>query len=133
MKDRMLWRGKSDGHGWVFGGIIHHEDTDTYFIATMSKDHISYIGCHLKVDPDTVGQCTGLKDKNGKLIFERDVFRHDQSCFAHQQGMVFETYPVVFSRGCFQAGNGELHALVESFRGEIIGNIHDDGHLLEGE
>ena len=74
MKERYLFRAKRKDSGeWVFGGLSYCEKTGAYFITNMGKDHISYIGYHQEVNPDTICQCTGLKDKSGKLIWENDI------------------------------------------------------------
>ena len=74
MNDRYLYRAKrKDNCEWVFGGLSYCEKTNAYFITNMGKDHISYIGFHQEVDSNTICQCTGLKDKNGKLIWENDI------------------------------------------------------------
>ena len=74
MKERYLFRAKRKDSGeWVFGGLSYCEKTGAYFITNMGKDHISYIGFHQEVDPETICQCTGLKDKNGNLIWENDI------------------------------------------------------------
>lgn len=74
MQDRYLFKAKrKDNCEWVFGGLSYCEKTNAYFITNMGKDHISYIGYSQEVDPDTICQCTGLKDNNGKLIWENDI------------------------------------------------------------
>lgn len=74
MQDRYLFKAKRKDNGeWVFGGLSYCEKTNAYFITNMGKDHISYIGFHQEVDSNTICQCTGLKDKNERLIWENDI------------------------------------------------------------
>lgn len=74
MQDRYLFKAKRKDDGeWVFGGLSYCEKTNAYFITNMGKDHISYIGFHQEVDSNTICQCTGLKDKNGRVIWENDI------------------------------------------------------------
>jgi uncharacterized phage protein (TIGR01671 family) len=124
----ILFRGKDAEsgkwlYGWVFGekakSII---ELDTQYV---SKDGVEAY-CTSVVIPETVGQYTGIDDKNGVKIFEGDVLRHT--------GTFEATAPAFFEYGCFWCQFGLWKERVGFFGGtlEVIGNIHDNPELLNG-
>ena len=132
MREHMgLFRGKRlvDGK-WVQGVFCPKE----FIPLRRAVDHAQIIrlvepcdGIWFDVDPDTVGECTGLTDKNGKLIFEGDIFRSND-------GWIVETGSVFYDEGGWCVNNNFLQAFMwgGEVRGAIIGNIHDNPELMKG-
>lgn len=155
-----LYRGKRVDNGeWVQGYLYEHEPplqclvpegyvpkkSKWYILKTAFADwnmprQVEFI----EVDPDTVGECTGLTDKNGKLIFEGDklapfyddidkmVVEFHYGCFMlclyAERGYITES-----GDWCNEGNYGltecePLESYGEDI--EIIGNIHDNKELL---
>lgn len=130
MQDRYLFKAKrKDNCEWVFGGLAYCEKTGAYFITNMGKDHISYIGFHQKVDSNTICQCIGIKDKNGRVIWENDIVEY-RDCTTERYVVVYENDKACFEYqqyGCSIMNFDEM-SRVEV---EVVGNMFDNPELLE--
>ena len=130
----ILFRGKRifDNGQWVEGCLLKVTlDGETWHLIFGDDFQRSGLGItamqHAAVNPVTVGQYTGLKDKNGKRIFEGDIFDWGYA------GAKDLRYVVVYDAG-LAAFVGERSFGFVSLNGidiEIIGNIHDNPELLE--
>ena len=74
----ILFKAKiKDSNEWVIGYYVYVDYLDKHYILVSEKTHDGFSGMlamkQYEVDGDTICQCTGLKDKNGKLILENDV------------------------------------------------------------
>ena len=126
MRD-IIYRGKTKDGEWEYGGVVIYEKdafiiTKEDFSWSIMGDRGDYDGCITPVLPETVGQYTGLTDRNGKKIFEGDIVKNefgeiDKVAFLFGRFVPFNRYP---EYRCFFCE-----------RCEVIGNIHDYPELLE--
>ncbi len=143
MNREIKFRGKRvNGGEWVYGmtisnGTIKRKINNIFFEVAENK----WVG----VLPETLGQYTGLKDKDGKEIYEGDILktprgfigqvvfgRAEEECRHKVFGrMVIDCYTAY--GWIFVRGDGYRCAIDdELLEGEIIGNIHDNPELMKG-
>ena len=140
MEDRYLFKAKrTDNEEWVTGSLITCED-GTCKIATRYLDdsaNIAILICVYDVDRETICQCTGLKDKNGKLIWENDIVAYwDAYNTENGQAEMDCIGKVVWDDETisFQVTNrlsAESYEVLDEC--SVIGNIFDNPELLESE
>lgn len=163
MREHMgLYRGKRKDNGkWAEGYLYEHEPplqgvvpkgytppkSRWFIVKTAFADwnmprQVEFI----EVDPDTVGECTGLPDVNGKLIFEGDIFHLEDELIAvivFKDGS-FRLQVYGFCGTCTENGYDECGGSFDIIECdpidwynihdmEIIGNIHDNPELLGSE
>lgn len=123
MEDRYLLKAKTCNGEWV-AGFLHCKD-DKWYISNKAGSPFAY-----EVRPDTICQCTGLKDKNGKLIWEGDiVWDSDERAF----------YEIIWNQEdmCWNVEDADGHkSEFEECYGstiEVNGNRFDNPELLESE
>ena len=138
MEDRYSFKAKTCGGEWVQGYYAKGLDVftnceeahiifepNTMFYSSGETD-----GWY-KVDPTTICQCTGLKDKNGKLIWENDI--------AVCRDFTEEKYVIVWeqNKACFEYQQCSCSMMnfdeLSGCEVEVIGNIFDNPELLESE
>ena len=130
----ILFRGKRIDNGEWIEGFFFQIWERTYILWGTTNGAPNMI----EVDPSTVGQYTGLTDKNGKKIFEGDIVRHGYTC-KYSDGKTADFYsnmPVSFSNhygGWIVGVQGILTIkTVQKYNIEVIGNVHDNPELLGG-
>lgn len=144
----ILFRGKTKNNGWVEGLYLTYDPK--YYDCLEKPSHVivnnlEAIGCglciqademtgqNLDVYSDTVGQFTGLTDKNGRKIFEGDIVRLDIA------GIIFNAV-CKFHSGSFGlvwhymgVDRWQAFTSICHVEYEVIGNVYDNPELMEGE
>jgi len=151
----ILFRGKTKGEptgtyifDWAFGNLVRELKTKRIFICDLSHfdDSTKLQDVLTEVDPETIGQYTGLLDKNGTKIFEGDIVKWGHLPHSYEKPIriaAVEFNPDIqyrtvtmrdpnthrdyyFKQGCFAYAETQFYL-------EVIGNIHDNPELLEVE
>ena len=116
----ILFRGKRiDNKEWVYGDLIHCKNND-YRILEQGNGDWDILEAGYKVDPATIGQFTGIYDKNGKRIFEGDIIEY-KTVYEWDKKPI-KRAEVVFENGMF----GPAGVIMDLSRSKIIRNIHDE-------
>ena len=134
----ILFRGKTTEGKWVVGLPTrkHPLDKEINRIQLLDdyyENDITMFFCVKDVLPETVGQYTGLTDKNGKKIFEGDILEFSDRFVV----VVWHTH-----LGCWDSnflkftntenGRDDMSPLNWGYKSKVIGNIHDNPELLKG-
>ena len=125
---QIKFRGKRlDNGAWIYGDLIHIDKSDIGIVT----DYDHWSGC--RINPDTLGQFTGLTDHNGKEIYEGDILSTD---------LAKSSCEVVFRNGCFvlclNDGEEDFYdilapleeSVIQTKYHAVIGNIHDNPSLM---
>lgn len=98
------------------------------------------IGCFVEVDPESVGRYTGLRDKNGKKIFEKDIVAYEDEApgqVEYHDSTTINRGEVAFGDGTFYFTNAVAARIEDLLYGdgtvecEVIGNTTDNPELLK--
>ena len=125
------YRGRiKDSTVWVYGYYTKSPQGIARIWSPITKDNgESYLYDYV-VDPETVGQYTGLKDRHGQEIYEGDILRDDE------MGLnVVRWEDGSFWLEMFYEGNQSLMEHLSDYNEvcEIIGNIYENPELLKGD
>ena len=155
----ILFRGKQVDNGkWIEGYLVQKVDVDAglsdFYIVdrfeySQSADFVGKLyDCLYVINPETVGQYTGLTDKNGTKIFEGDIIQTVRESFrgkiTHNFVIKYGAYiPVYYCKEIYAEwetigfyafdGKKTFQLSNQSQNFLVIGNIHDNPELLESE
>lgn len=133
MNREIKFRGKpfEKGIGWQYGGLIRqmYYGKEKLYIGYVQNGAIN----GLEVNPETVGQYTGLKDKNGREIYEGDIVLMNSLLKAK----------IIFHNGAFRVYDElsnmsednvfiDIGSVFEERVWEIIGNVYDSPEMVKG-
>lgn len=133
----ILFRGKPNNaimeNNFIYGLIVKQVDLDgkdALCIQTWERDAEGVSSRVLEVIPSTIGEFTGLTDKNGTKIFEGDIVKNEYEENKYQNLKIAykeKLYAWVIISNCGRLGM--LHNLIGNI--EVIGNIYDNLELLK--
>ena len=135
MQARFKFRAKRvDNNKFVCGYLCFVYTDNKSQCKIYNQDNVNSYDCYT----ETIGQCTGLKDKNGKLIYEGDVLRYRKEEYNDE----WKKSKVVWSGDYdypafdiddiqFDTSNGLSYLIGDNWEFEVIGNIYENPELLE--
>lgn len=135
----ILFRGKKPiTENWVYGTGLLFDGINTWVVGNSSHKPIAFGEEHYCVIPKTVGQFTGLTDKNSKKIFEGDIVQFEKyateisnNVYAVKYDAEIATFIGVKYSEIYETSFTTFDDDSEFI--EVIGNIHDNPELLGGE
>lgn len=173
MKREILFRGKRADNGEWVEGLLHKRQTEWHCIMYFDNEIHAYFDPSIEkynqnhkilltdniqtfdnfgnlynfdVNPETIGQFTGMTDKNGKRIFEGDICKVvvelNYSCAdKHYENQIGEIVYGLLGSFCLKVGNDKvpimhfidnhLSLINDCSRIEVIGNIYDNSEFLK--
>ena len=111
---------------WVYGDLVRELETGRTFILDLSHftEETKLSDVMMEVDPKSVGQFTGLKDKNGKEIYEGDILILKPWGVDKSIEVVKDMVELLQEYGHYSAEYGYKEI-------EVIGNIYENPELLK--
>lgn len=135
----ILFRGKEPQGDWCYGGLI--QSANDFYISFYISIGIDKGFMCAFVKPETIGQYTGLTDKNGKKIFEGDIVTYDDAeadyegyhdnVFLNCGEVRISAWDGIYFTNRQTVEMSDLYESETMVDCEIIGNIYDNPELLE--
>lgn len=120
----ILFRAKRKDNGkWVYGNYTFADNNCQQCFVFQNK------AFEFEVDPKTVGQYTGLTDKNGTKIFEGDIVHFKTTAYHFKNCRI--KYQSCYARYCAIDNKGYEYPMDKAFEYEVIGNIHDNPRIVK--
>jgi uncharacterized phage protein (TIGR01671 family) len=134
MEDRYLFKTKQkDTNEWAIGNLIHTFTGMPYIVTEY--DHILNFITIDEVDERTVCQCTGLKDKNGNMMYENDIVKRTDKPKAGEPTIGIIEYDIANTAFLIRWIDNPNYSPTFPWKEkiEVIGNKFDNKDLLEKE
>lgn len=134
----IFFRAKRKDNGeWIFGSIVHQTDyygdkCDRWFILEGDHTNDYDIDYPIEVQNETVGQFTGLVDKNGTKIFEGDILTNPDYPYHTTGAIYYGRTNCSCCDGVYGFYSKEYADLRNADELTIIGNIYDNPEILKG-
>lgn len=111
--------------GWVYGNLIKNGNRPMITADILEEIEESiYPEWWAVVEPQSIGQYTGLKDENGREIYEGDIVKH---------ATWGDVYEVIFEDGGFYVLSSYDFQTINEYPLEVVGNVFENPELLEDE
>lgn len=128
---RGIWRGKRVDNGeWYIGDLIRYHNGVAIFPQNDTED---VVNCRLqeRIDPSTLGECVGFRDKNRVLMFEGDIVTYKS--ITGKTWVAKIIYSVNKCRFVQETSNGHTFEIARKYANcyEVVGNIHDNPDLIQ--
>lgn len=135
---QIKFRGKrKDTDEWVYGDLVRNVE-GVFAVVTPYQMNMNNVCSDYEVEEDTIGQFTGLHDKNGKEIYEGDILQY----IGRGADIIGKIYyrEVTFKEGsfCIYCKDLNIHSPISGYitngvlGWDVVGNIHDTPELLKG-